>query len=157
MIRNLNIKQFLPALCVALVAGIYVLPEKGAAQALSGDSNSTPIQMVVNSATNGELWRTSESGILEPVGLRAGEQLDITLILPGGMVGSPVNTAPLDGGEIVASPNLSVDNDRTAAFKFTGATTPGFYRVLVTIASEQYQLRIYVVPAQIDVNCPPAP
>ena len=111
--------------------------------------------MVVNSATNGERWRTSQSGILEPVGLRAGEQLEITLILPGSMIGSPVITAPLDGGEIIASPNLSVDNDRTAAFIFTGATTPGFYRILVTIASQQYQLRVYVVPPQLDVNCPP--
>jgi len=152
--RNPNIKQFL-ALCAALVAGVYVLPEKCAAQALYGDSNSAPIQMVVNSATNGERWRTSQSGILEPVGLRAGEQLEITLILPGSMIGSPVITAPLDGGEIIASPNLSVDNDRTAAFIFTGATTPGFYRILVTIASQQYQLRVYVVPPQLDVNCPP--
>jgi hypothetical protein len=147
--------KYLSAACLVAFAAICLPTDKVAAQ--GQDGSSTPIEMVVNSATNGERWRTSQSGIMDPVGLRAGEQLEITLILPGGMVGSPVNIAPLDGGEIVVSPNLSVDNDRTAAFRFTGATTPGFYRLLVTIASEQYQLRIYVAGGQIDVNCPPAP
>jgi len=70
-------------------------------------------------------------------------------------VGYPVGIAPLDGGEVVASENLTVDNDRSVHFSFTGGETPGLYRVLVTIASEQYELQFYVSHTEPDSGCTP--
>jgi hypothetical protein len=66
-----------------------------------------------------------------------------------------VGFAPLDGGEIIASPNLQVDSDGAVAFAFRGGDTPGLYRVLVTIGGEQYEMQFYVGASNPDAAaCP---
>jgi hypothetical protein len=91
---------------------------------------------------------------MEPLGLFRNEQIGINLILPSDKKNYPVGIAPLDGGEIFGSANLYVANDGSVHFSFQGGDTPGFYRVLVTIASEQYQLQFYVSRLEPDTVCP---
>jgi hypothetical protein len=145
--------KHLAAACLVALATICLCPDKITAQTTYG-TGSPPIEMVANSGTTIEQWQTSQSGNFAPVGLRPGEQTPITLILSSSSAGHPVGIAPLDGGEIVAAPNLSVTTDGTLAFNFKGGNTPGLYRVLVTIASQQYFLRFYVIKQLDNVVCP---
>lgn len=142
---------------VCLIAFAAICPPAGQliAQAQSGGSTN-PIEMVVDSGTSKERWRTSQFGIVGPVGLRPNEETPITLIVSGGRAGYPVGIAPLDGGEIFTPASLSVNSDSTVDFSFRGGTRPGLYRILVTIASEQYELHFYGANS-LDWNCPPPP
>lgn len=134
----------------------YLPTQQLRAQAVSENRYSTPIDMVVNAGTSGERWATSHFGVMEPIGLRQNERTAITLIVPSSHANYPVGLAPLDGGEILAAENLYVGNDGTVSFEFVGGIVPGLYRVLVSIRSEQYQLRIYVAkPSSLDANCQP--
>lgn len=149
----MNTANRLPFIAALIV--ITCLPcAKLSAQVDYGTSSSPPIEMVANSGSTKERWQTSHLGNFGPVGLRPGGQIPITLIVSGSAAGYPVSIAPLDGGEIVAAPNLSVTSDSTVAFNFRGGTTPGLYRVLVTIASQQYYLQFYVVKQPDGVICP---
>lgn len=142
--------------CIALLATIYLPVGKQSVQAQDGNRLSPPIQMVIDGDANETRQRTSQSGIMDPIGVLRDEQVGVNLLLPGSMINYPVGIAPLDGGEILTSPNLTVDNDRSAHFSFKGGDTPGLYRVVVTIASQQYQLQFYVSSSSsLDIHCTP--
>jgi hypothetical protein len=152
----MNTKQFFSTFLAAVFAVIYFPAEKVSAQAQDWNRYSTPIDMVVNAGTNHERWETSHFGIMEPVGLRPNEQIAITLIVSSTHAGYPVGLAPLDGGAIVGAEGLIVAGDGTIGFTFQGGNVPGLYRVVATIGSEQYQLRLHVAHPQ-DMpagNCP---
>jgi hypothetical protein len=151
----MNTPNTFPRTFIAALIVITCLPcGKLSAQVEYGSGSVTPIQMVVNGGTDTERWETSHFGNLGLIGLRPGGQAPITLVVSGSTVGYPVSIAPLDGGEIAAAANLSVTSDRTVAFDFRGGTTPGLYRVLVTIGSQQYYLQFYVVKQPDSVICP---
>ncbi len=151
----MNTRRLLSSTCLALLFTIGLPVGKFSVQAQDGNRFSTAIQMVIEGDTDEARQRTSQSGIMDPIGLFRNEQVGITLIVPGSRVNYPVGIAPLDGGEVVASENLTVDNDRAAHFSFKGGTTPGLYRVLVTIASEEYELQFYVSQTEPDSGCTP--
>lgn len=152
----MNPRKLLHTACLTLLVTIYPPTGKLAVQAQDGNRFAPAIQMVVDGDTDGGRQRTSNSGIMDPIGLFRNEQVGIKLILPGSRVNYAVGIAPLDGGEVVASENLTVNNDRTAHFSFTGGETPGLYRVVVTIASEQYELQFYVSNTeQLNSGCTP--
>jgi hypothetical protein len=142
------------AFLAAVFAVVYLPVERVSAQAQDGNRYSTPIQMVVNAGINGEQLLTSHFGFMAPVGVLAGEQIPITLIVSVAWKSFPVGLAPLDGGEIISQEELVVDENGTVSFAFVGGNRPGTYRVLVTIASEQYELQLYVPkPEDMDAGC----
>ena len=151
----MNTKQFFfTAFIAAAFAVIYFPAEKLSAQAQDGNPYSTAIDMVINGDTNGGRQRTSHFGIMDPIGLRADEQIAITLNVSSAWANYPVGIAPVDGGEVFAPENLSVASNGTVSFAFKGGNTPGLYRVLVTIGPEQYQLQLYVAkPGDIGPDC----
>ena len=151
----MNTKQFFFFFIAAVFAVIYFPAEKVSAQAQDGNRYSTAIDMVINGDTNGGRQRTSHFGIMDPIGLRPDERIAITLNVSSNWANSPVGIAPLDGGEVFApGDQLYVASDGTIDFSFKGGTTPGLYRILVTIASEQYQLQLYVPkPGDIGPDC----
>jgi hypothetical protein len=149
-------RKLLHVTCIALVTTIYLPVGKLSVKAQDGNRLTPAIQMVIEGDANETRQRTSQSGIMDPIGVFRDEQVGVNLLLPGSMINYPVGIAPLDGGEIIASENLTVDNDRTAHFSFKGGETPGLYRVLVTIASQQYQLQFYVSSSSsLDIHCTP--
>lgn len=147
-------RKLLTATCLVALVTICLPAEKLSAQADFANRYSTAIDMMVNGDTAG--IKTSHFGIMEPIGLLPDEQITITLIVSSNWANYPVGIAPLDGGEIFAPASLSVASNGTVNFNFKGESTPGHYRVLVTIASEQYELRLYAATSR-DVNCPPPP
>jgi hypothetical protein len=151
----MNIRKLLYTTFLALLATIYLPVGKPSVQAQDGNRLSPAIQMVIDGDTGQNRQRTSHSGILDPIGLSRDEQIGITLVLPSTSINSSVGIAPLDGGEIVASENLTVAGDGTVHFSFTGGDTPGLYRVVVTIASQQYQLQFHVATSGPDIHCTP--
>ncbi len=151
----MNTRRLLCSTCLALLFTVCLPVGKLSVQAQDGNRFSPTIQMVIDGDTDEARHRTSQSGIMDPIGLFRNEQVGITLILPGNRVNYSVSIAPLDGGEVVASENLTVNGDREAHFSFKGGTTPGLYRVLVTIASEEYELQFYVSQTEPDSGCTP--
>jgi hypothetical protein len=151
----MNTKQFFfSAFIAAVFAVIYLPADKAAAQAQDGNRYSTRIEMVIRSDASGGRNRSSHFGIMDPIGLRPDEQIEITLNVPSNWANSPVGIAPLDGGEVFGFENLHIDNNGTVSFAFKGGTTPGLYRVLVTIGPEQYQFQFYVPkPGAIGPDC----
>jgi len=137
-----NTYKFFFSVLIAAFAAIF-LPS--VTQAQDGNRYSTTIGMVADYDGTGPTERTSHFGILEPLGLGPNQQVQITLNVPRDWEDYPVGIAPLDGGEIItASKDLHVESDGTIAFAFQGGETPGLYRVLVTVAGEQYELQLYI-------------
>jgi hypothetical protein len=152
----MNPRKLLHTTCIVLLVTLYLPAGKLSVQAQDGNRLSPTIQMVIDGDTSANRQRTSHSGILDPIGVFRNEQVGVNLILPGSSVNYPVGIAPLDGGQILASPNLTVNSERSAHFSFKGGETPGLYRVVVTIASEQYQLQFYVSSSsEPDIHCTP--
>lgn len=150
-------KIFSLALATAISGTIYLTTEKVSAQAEFENHQSTPIEIAaIRSGSNQEIHRTSEFGIVEPIGLRPNQQIAITLNASSNRANYPVGIAPLDGGEVFSSENLRVASNGTVGFTFEGGNTPGLYRVVVTIGSEQYELLLYVAkPSDIEGGCIP--
>ena len=129
---------------VALLATLCLpAPNLCAQSALSGAA--VPIEMVAADANGREKRLNTLDGVMEPIGLPAGEQIALTLVASSNKAGQPVGVAPLDGGQIIASPTLSVANDGTVGFTFRAGRTRGLYRVLVTLGVHQYELQLYAV------------
>jgi hypothetical protein len=137
----MNIYKFFSPVLIAALA-LIILP--AISQAQERNRYSTPIAMVADYDGNGPTEKTSQFGVMEPLGLRRNQQVPITLNVPRSWANSPVGFAPLDGGEVIASPNLQVDSDGAVGFAFRGGDTPGLYRVLVTVGGEQYEMQFYV-------------
>jgi hypothetical protein len=154
MTNLMNTKKLLFAACLGAVAMICLPAEKLSGQAQDENPYSTAITMAVRSDTYGAKEGTSHSGIMDPVGLRADEQIAISLTVPSAWANYPVGITPVDGGEVFAPENLYVASNGTVSFAFKGGTTPGLYRVLVFIGSERYQLQLYVAkPSQLGPDC----
>jgi hypothetical protein len=151
----MNTRKLLHTTCIALLATIYLPAGKLSVQAQEGNRFSTAIQMVIDGDTDETRHRTSQSGIMDPIGLFRNEQIGVNLILPSSRINYAVGLAPLDGGEVFGSENLTVAGNGTVHFSFKGGETPGLYRVLATIASEQYQLQFYVSGSEPDSGCTP--
>jgi hypothetical protein len=144
------------AFAIAVFALNYLSPEKLCAQEEGENSNSPPIEMVINPNTSEEMWQTSHDGLLDPVGMYPAAQMAIILRSPSVKAGGPVGIAPLDGGNIIADRDLQVAEDGTIAFTFEAGTTPGMYRVAVMFGMQPYQLQLYVArPADFALNCNP--
>src|ERR1043166_1298453 len=129
------------AILIAALAAIF-LPT--VTQAQEGNRHSPPIGMVADFDGTGPTERTSQSGILEPLGLGPNQQVPIILNVPRSWEDYPVGFAPLDGGAIIADKDPHVESDGTIAFAFQGGDLPGLYRVLVIVAGEQFELQLYV-------------
>ena len=154
----MHIRKILTLALAAAISGtICLTTEKVSAQAEFENRQSTAIGMVgVRGTSNDEIQRTSHSGIMDPIGLRPNQQIAIALNVSSNRANYPVGIAPLDGGEVFASENLHVASDGTVGFTFQGGNTPGLYRVVVTIGSEQYELQLYVVkPDVVESGCIP--
>lgn len=158
----MNTRKILSATLIAAAFAVTYLPaERISAQTLYGlygKASSPPIQMEVAGDTTGIRQRTSQFGIMDPIGVLPGEQIGINLIVASNRVNYPVGIVSLDGGEIIAPANLYVTSNGTngaVGFTFKGGNTRGLFRVLVSIGSERYQLQLIV--AQSRFNCPPPP
>ena len=127
-----------------LLVTIYLPIGKPSVQAQDGNRFLPTIQLSVDGDTSGARQRIIQSGIMEPLGMLRNEQIGINLTLPSDRSNYPVGIAPLDGGEIFGSENLYVASNGSVHFSFQGGDISGLYRVLVTIASQQYQLQFYV-------------
>jgi hypothetical protein len=148
----MNIYKFLLSILIAASAATF-LP--AVTQAQERNRYSTPIGMVADYDGNGPTEKASQFGVMEPLGVGRKQQVPVTLNVPTSWANSPVGFAPLDGGEIIASPNLQVDSDGAVGFAFRGGDTPGLYRVLVTIGGEQYEMQFYVDGSNPDAAaCP---
>ncbi len=148
-------RKLLHAACLAFVVVVYLPAGKMSVQAQDGNRFSIPIEMWIDGDTDETRQRTSHSGIIDAIGVFRNEQIGITLILPSSRIDYSVGVTPLDGGEIVGSENLTVARDGTVHFTFQAGDTPGLYRVLAIIRSEQYQLQFYVSRSQTDGCTPP--
>ena len=124
------------------------------AQAEDEHVDSVPIEMVVNPGTRQERHRLSYNGIVAPITLLPNEPVAISLYGLSDWKGIPVGIAALDGGAVLTQRELAVDNDGVVSFAFDGGNSPGLYRVLVTVDSQQYHLQLYVAKQQdLAPNC----
>lgn len=129
---------------IAILATIW-LPVSGARAQNTFSYAPAPIEMVTVTGGGAEKRWRSLDGVMEPVGLPAGEQIAITLEASNSKAGQRVNVRLLDGGEIVAAPALSVATNGKVNFTFKAGDTHGLYRVEVTLGVEQYELQLYAV------------
>lgn len=132
------------AVGIAILATIWFPASKACAQN-TYSSAATPIEMVTVDGNGAENRLRSLDGVMEPVGVAAGDQIAINLEAPNSKAGQAVTVRLLDGGEIVSPPALSVANDGTVGFTFKAGATRGLYRVEVTLGAEQYELQLYAV------------
>jgi hypothetical protein len=102
-------------------------------------------QLVLDYQGVNEARYSSNQGVVEPVSVHLNEDLPLTIEVPRDKAGTPVMVGTLDGGEIIVRGALSVAEDGTSAFTFHAGSIPGLYRLLVTAATGQYLLRVYVV------------
>lgn len=142
----------------AVIATLFIatsLPiPKLFAQDTEGNPYSPTISMEMKNETTERTNRTSHSGIIDPVGLRSNEQATITLYAPVSWASHPVGIAPLDGGEVFGHENLQVSAAGQVCFGFKAGSTPGLYRVMVTIGGERYQLQLYLPrPGDLGIDC----
>ena len=135
----------------ALAACIPILDLRS--QTPFANRSTTPIQMVASPGTTAEAWLSSNNGIMDSVGVRTDNELDITLVVPTSKAGYPVVVIPFDGGDLLLDDPLTVSSDGTASFGFLGASAPGVYRVLVFVGPEQYMLPIYVSRSNSVTDC----
>jgi len=139
---------------VAIMVSIYLPIEKLFAQDSDGNPYSPAISMTMHNETTDRTNRTSHSGIIDPVGLRPNEQATITLSVPSNWASYPVGIAPLDGGEVFGFENLQVATGGAVSFGFKAGSTPGLYRVVVSIGAERYQLQLYLPkPGDLGPDC----
>src|ERR1044071_1179942 len=140
----MNRKRILSApVVLGAIAMSYLPAQRLTAQDPGENPYSPTIALTANNETTERTDRTSHSGIIDPVGLRANELATITLSVPVSWASYPVGIAPLDGGEVLGAENLLVGPSGTVAFGFKGGITPGLYRVVVIIGGERYHLRFY--------------
>lgn len=132
------------AVGIAILATIW-LPASEASAQNTFSSAATSIEMVTVDGTGTEKRLRSLDGVMEPVGVAAGDQIAINLEAPDSKAGQRVTVRLLDGGEIVVPPALSLANDGTVGFTFKAGATRGLYRVEVTLGVEQYELQLYAV------------
>ncbi len=149
----MNTRKLLHTTRTALLAMICLPVGKLSVQAQDGNRFRPTIQLLVDGDTSGASQRTIQSGIMEPIDLVRNEHIGITVILPSDRSNYPVGIAPLDGGEVFGSDNLYVASNGSVHFSFQGGDIPGLYRVLVTVASEEYQLQFYVSRLESVATC----
>jgi hypothetical protein len=122
------------------------IPRLQAQAAAPLDPRVEPLQMVVDYPDGAQKRRQSAGETVEPVGMRPGQQVTITLRFLRKRAGDMVRISPLDGGEVDVSGPVAVSTDGNVAFTFRAGASPGLYRLAV-MGVFQYELSFHVVPA----------
>src|SRR5688500_11393134 len=110
------------------------------------DPRVEPLQMIVNYPDGAQKRRESAGETVEPVAMRPGQQVTITLRFLRKRAGDEVRISPLDGGEVDISEPVTVSTEGDVTFTFRAGTSPGMYRLAV-MGVFQYELSFHVVPA----------
>ena len=105
-----------------------------------------PLQMIVDFPDGAQKRRESAGETVEPVGIRPGQQLAITLRFLRKRAGDEVRISPLDGGEVDIPVPATIAEDGSVTFNFRPGVSPGLYRLAV-IGVFQYELSFYAMPA----------
>lgn len=100
--------------------------------------------MIVDYGEGKQKRRESHHGEIEPVSLRVGQSIGITLQFLRKRAGEKVAVAPMDGGQVQPAEPATLDEAGTLSFTFTAGPTPGLYRLMIN-GSQQYLVSIYAV------------
>jgi hypothetical protein len=85
---------------------------------------------------------STTDGKFEAVEILPGDTASIELQLPPGFVNAPVAVQPLDGG--LASEEITVAPEGTAALAFQAGSLPGLYRIFINTPAESVTLQFSV-------------
>jgi hypothetical protein len=139
----MNTRKLCIALCTVAFAATGFPTLELRAQTLNGSGPS--IEMETDDGSGERKRQRTLDGVMEPVGLPVGGQIAITLEASSSKAGQTVRLGLLDGGEIADPSTLTVATDGKVGFSFVAGITPGLYRVLVSLGTDQYELRLYAV------------
>lgn len=92
----------------------------------------------------------------EKVGVQPQQIVDVTLRYPVALAGRSLAVEPLDGGQILTSPqDLKIGSDGTVALRFKAGISPGLYQVRVHYDAQAIALQFWVIDAAHLNNSPP--
>lgn len=140
-------KAVLIAAAALLTVCCLPIPRLQAQGAPPVDPRVEPLQMIVDYPDGAQKRRQSAGETVEPLGMRPGQQVTITLRFLRKRAGDTVRISPLDGGEVDVSAPVTVPTDGNVTFTFRAGSSPGLYRLAV-MGVFQYELSFYAVPAQ---------
>jgi hypothetical protein len=138
------VKPFPPALGLAFLASICfwsIQPSVFAAPPVP-ETTPPPLEMIATNGAGVEKHLFSHNGVVDQLVVNPNQAVPVTLQFPLDKAGTRVAVGSLDGGEVNAS-NLVLPTGKLT-FTFRGQS-PGLYRLLVQLPTEQYRLEIYVI------------
>jgi hypothetical protein len=102
--------------------------------------------MIVDFPDGTQKRRESAGETVEPLGMRPGQQVTITLRFLRKRAGDEVRISALDGGEVDISLPATISKQGDVTFNFRAGASAGLYRLAV-IGLFQYELSLYAMPA----------
>ena|SRR5688572_5338759 len=121
------------------------IPRVQAQASAPPDPRVEPLQMIVDYPDGAQRRRQSAEETVEPVGMRPGQEVTVTLRFLRKRAGDEIRISSMDGGEIDVPSPVTVPSDGNVSFTFR-AGSPGLYRLAV-MGVFQYELSFHVVPA----------
>jgi hypothetical protein len=134
----------LRAVGLALVSGFLLLAAQDRAfgQAFQATAPAA-LEVIANNGAGVEKHLLSHGGFVGQLVIRPNQAVPVTLQFASDKIGSPLAVVPMDGGEINHG-DLAVSPTGMALFTFR-AQSPGLYRVMVQLSSEQHRIEFFVL------------
>lgn len=124
----------------------------------SAQSTEVPddsIEVTIKSASGKERYPLQHDGMIDRVGLRPGQTVQIKLKFKGKKTGEAVHVSSLDGGELSGHGSLAISSNGNLQFNYQAGAEPGRYRVILSLAQEEYWFEFYVLNTSNPGSNPP--
>ena len=145
--------QFAAALILSCL-GISDLSAQAAPFGGFGPKSEEPLQMVIDYGVGQPKHRESHHGVMEPLSLDVGQQVQVTLRFLRKNAGGIISLTPLDGGQIDLQGPVAIASDGSVVFHYQSGLRPGLYRLAIT-GAQQYQISFYAVDPNRPKPSPP--
>ena len=125
------------------------------AQSPSDQIADSSLEVTIRSASGQERRPLHHAGLVDRVGLRPGQTVNVTLKFPGKSTGESVAIGTMDGGTLTGQQDLATSAAGLVQFTYQAGSIPGRYRVPVQIVGQEYWLEFYVLDTATPSNNPP--
>jgi hypothetical protein len=117
--------------------------------------NNNGLEVTIKSSSGKQRFPEPHNGLIDRVGLRPGQVVEIKLKFRGKKTGESIFLTALDGGTLAGHDGLAADSGGNAKFDYQAASLPGRYRVLLAVGEEDYWFDFYVLDLENPQNNPP--
>jgi len=146
------VSNFPPANRAAFLVTIFLYAlTSSVLSAASLTPGNIPLELIATNGGGVEKHLFCHNGVVDQLVVNPNQAVPVTLQFPADKAGTPVAVGSLDGGEVTGGKVVILPTGKLI-FTFRGQS-PGLYRLLVQLPTEQYRLEFYV----IDPNRPRHP